>query len=78
MLLKCTGTLTEQCNALWFGVPVHIMRDSGFWIVMRVLRKCAYFARGQVVCIDSCNVVKRTPVPDREPVVCSCARASLV
>ncbi len=68
----------QMHNALWYGVPVQVVRHDGNWALVRILRKCTYFAAGRQVYLDAVNITQYDPVPVRAPVVYTCARTSLV
>lgn len=56
-------------DALWCSVPVNIVCDAGEYVTVTFLRKCSHFAKGRVITLSKCNVVRRTPVFNRSPVV---------
>lgn len=56
-------------DALWMGVPISIIRRIGMWRLVRFQHSCGHFKRGDIVCVSDFQIVERTPVPCRTPVI---------
>lgn len=56
-------------DGLWYGTPVRIIHDDGYWVTVKFMRKCSHFDNGQQVTMSSYGIIRRTPIFKRMPVV---------
>lgn len=56
-------------DALWCSIPVDIVCDAGEYVTVVFLCKCSHFDKGCVITLSKCNIVRRAPVFNRNPVV---------
>jgi hypothetical protein len=58
-----------KADGLWMGVPVSIIRQRGMWVTVKFLENCQHFHCDDVVCLSDVNIIQRTPISLRTPVL---------
>lgn len=64
-------------DGLWRGMPVTIKRKMRGWVVITFDKSCVQFKAGQTVCLTDANIITRTPVIKRHPVLVAGTRKAI-